>query len=105
MIRIHLENGKLALFNEWEFVTVASDLLNNEYLVNDRTIRASDLLTKKEERRGIGYIMLDLEDFRLEDMGDLKPAGMVWKDHSSVETIDVYRVVKVDWIRVKERTT
>lgn len=96
MIRIWLENGKPALFDEWEPVTVCADILNGEYLVGDRTVQARDLLKPKEQRRGIGYALLDLENFRLEDMMELCPVGVASDPDRCRDTVNVYRVVKID---------
>lgn len=98
MIRIWLENGKPALFNEYERVWVASDILSGEYLVNDRELQARDLLTPRQQAKGIGYVLLDLDFCGLDGMDELEPDGLTSRPNSRNcdDTINVYRVVKID---------
>jgi len=90
MIRLWLENGKPAIFENWEKITVCADIIDGEYLENDRTVRADALLTIHEHRHGIGYVLLNLPH-----EPELRPAGTV-EHPETYDLIDVFRVTHID---------
>jgi hypothetical protein len=91
MIRVWVEGGQQALFEDNEEITVCRKIIAGEYIVDERWCEAFDLLCEYDSGdRYYQFIFLDSDRF------DLSKAAAIGSG-----PLNIYRIVKIEQLSNK----